>query len=102
MGKAYAVAKTRSKVGFSDYQPDKNSLSSSLNPSKPRVQRSRRVSTWVEAVLPDATPNSDHPLNDLSVLDRQRSRIQKIAEILADAATRQASKQTPNKKEASR
>ena len=102
MGKAYAVAKSRYNVGFSDYQPDKNSPSSSLNPSKPRVLRSRRVSTWVETEIPDAIPNSDHLLNDLSVLDRQRSRIQMIAEILADAATRRASKQIPNKKEASR
>lgn len=50
-------------------------------------------------VSDEPPPNTDHPLAGLSPSERQRQRLLKLAEILAEAAKRKAAEQAVNGKE---
>lgn len=100
MGKVYAVSNSSSGVGLSNDRPNKSSKPAGSMPAQPRVTRSKRRAASVELVFSDdPTPNNDHPLASLSHLDRERHRRLKLAEILAQAASRWARQQISNGKE---
>lgn len=101
MGKVYAVERKLSEVGPSGHLPNKSTNSAGFIPTLPRVTRSKRRVASVEIVFSDdPIPNSDHPLASLSPLDRHRHRLLKLAEILAQAAARRATRLTSYGKEA--
>lgn len=87
----------RSAQGLLRDQSTKGDLSAQ---PKSRVRRSRRNIQSVELVFSDAPPpNTDHPLAGLSHSERQSQRLLKLAEILAEAATRQAAEKAIKGKE---
>ena len=97
----YAVLQSISRVGLIEDQPITSSNSAGFITSLPRVTRSKRRVASVELVLSDdPAPNNDHPLASLSPSDRDRHRLLKLAEILAQVAARRAVRPTFNGKEA--
>lgn len=62
--------------------------------SQSRVATTRRSVQPVKLVVADEPPlNADHPLARLSPSERQRQRLLKLAEVLAEAAKRKAAEQ---------
>lgn len=95
------MARNLSVVDPCGDQPTKSSNTAGLTPTLPRVTRSKRGVASVELVFSDdAAPNNDHPLVSLSSSDRQRLRLIKLAEILAQVAVRREKQLTTNGKEA--
>lgn len=82
-----------------DQSSTAHTASSSVQP-QPRVSRTRRSVQPVRLVVSDEPPpNTDHPLAGLSPSERQRQRLLKLAEILAEAAKRKAAEQAAKGKE---
>ena len=98
--KVYAVATSLFGVGPTRDRTSKTSGSAGFTSPQTGVTRSKRRVASVELVFSDdLPPNNDHPLANLSPEDRQRHRLLKLAEIIAQAAARRATRQTSNKKE---
>ncbi len=99
-GKVCAVGNSFTGTGSFCDQPDHPSYSAGRSASLNRVTSSTRRKAAVELVFSDdPIQNDDHPLANLNPAERDQQRVQKLAEILAEAAARRAQRLCSNGKE---